>query len=89
MSVPNLKILPKAAPPKNDRVVEACKRLLAMAEKGQLRALVYAGQFVEDDGEDSTISAFVHGEQSKTDSLIVAMERSKLLAMGVRFVSSE
>lgn len=85
MSSPNLKVLPKPAPPRNDRVVEACKKLLEMAEAGKLRALVYAGQMVEEDGEETTLAGFVHGEQSKTDALIVAMERSKLLALGVQF----
>jgi hypothetical protein len=89
MSAPNLKILPKVAPPKNDLVVSRLRELLKQAESGELRSLVYAAQIVHPNGEDDALSGYVYGEQSKMDSLIVAMERSKLLAMGVRFVSSE
>lgn len=80
--------LPKPPPPPNDEVVRACKALMELAEKGSLRALVYAGQVDLEDGP-GTIAGQARSERCSTASLIVAMERSKLIALGVQFREDE
>jgi len=83
----DLRVLPVAREG-NEGVVEALKEMLAIAERGELRAVVVAGHWDRPGDPNCTVIRWGTAPDGSNSILVTACERAKLVLCGVTVSSA-